>query len=105
MRLRAVGHRQAAQHRPPERRSQGGTNALTNLLTFLGLGDGSTGDDDHHRRIDTRIDPTDEARGLTVRSWQDPARIPVVIATEAGPVAYWLTPDGRYAEQGPGEAA
>jgi 5-methylcytosine-specific restriction endonuclease McrA len=73
----SVGHR--------KRRSQGGSNEAANLLTFLGWGNGLTGDDDHHWRIDQRRDARDEDKGLTVRSFNDPALVRVT---------YW---DGRVA--------
>jgi len=64
----SIGHR--------KRRSQGGTNSLSNLLTFLGFGDGRTADD-HHWRIDKRIDPMDELHGYTVRREGNPLLVSV----------------------------
>jgi hypothetical protein len=91
----SVGHR--------KRRSQGGTNDPSNLLTFLGFGNGLTADD-HHWRIDRREKPLDEKRGYTVRSWQDPALVPVTYmsspADEDG-VRYWLTDDAGRATEAP----
>ncbi|HMG63755.1 MAG TPA: hypothetical protein VK599_12465 [Streptosporangiaceae bacterium] len=85
---RSVGHR--------KRRSQGGTNEMPNLLTFLGWGNGITGDEDHHYRIDRRVNPDDEARGLTVRSHLDPALVPVLTRREDGTLLpEWLTADGK----------
>ena len=90
----SVGHR--------KRRSQGGGNELTNLLTFLGLGINPFDPDDHHARIDSRKDPRDEDRGLTVRSKNDPALIPVILTGADGiDERYWLTPDGRYDPEPP----
>ena len=70
-----IGQPYSLQHR--KRRSQGGTNSPSNLVTVLGTG--TTG---HHERIDSRIDPEDEAKGYTVRSWDDPALIPVMVFSE-----------------------
>lgn len=64
------GRRYSLGHRL--RASQGGLAVASNLLTFLGWGG-----QDCHGRIDNRADPADEARGLTVRSWMDPAVVPV----------------------------
>lgn len=90
----SVGHR--------IRRSQGLDNSLPNLLTFLGLGVNPFDPDDHHARIDSRRDPHDEARGLSLRSWQDPAAEPVAIASEHGSGAtVWLTADGGYSAAPP----
>lgn len=88
----SVGHRL--------RRSQGGTNDAWNLVTLLGLGDGRL-DDDHHKRIDNRSDPHDEARGLTVRSHEDPALVPVMIHGENGGALLYLTSDFEYSERPP----
>lgn len=88
------------QHR--KRRSQGGTNSPSNLVTVLG-----TGTTECHLRIDSRIDPTDEAKGYTVRSWDDPAEMPVMVFSEHGSgVTKYLTEDGRYSDYPPnGDAA
>jgi hypothetical protein len=93
----SVGHR--------KRRSQQGSNEMTNLLTFLGWGNGLTGDEDHRRRIDMRVNPDDEARGLTVRSGQDPALVPVITQTPSGPAPMWLTADGRKTDEAPRRAS
>ena len=96
-RLHSVGHR--------KRRSQGGSNETSNLLTFLGDGSGRF-DDDHHRRIDMRRDPQDEKRGLTVRSWLDPAEIRVLVTTRHGEQALvFLTDDAAYSSAPPEVAA
>ena len=65
----SIGHR--------KRRSQGGRHEMPNLVTFLGWGNGLTGAEDHHYRIDQRRNPADEDRGLTVRSYKNPADVPV----------------------------
>ena len=94
-----IGQVYSLQHR--KRRSQGGDNALPNLITVLG--DGSQG---CHARIDSRIDPHDEAAGYTVRSFDDPAKVPVlyVSAHGSGQMA-WLLPDGGLAFECPYEEA
>ena len=90
-----IGQVYSLQHR--KRRSQGGTNCPTNLLTVLG--DGTRG---CHARIDSRIDPHDEARGYTVRSHQNPAAVSVMIFSESGSgCTKWLTPDGLYSDTPP----
>jgi hypothetical protein len=94
--LSIVGQVHSVQHR--KRRSQGGTNDLSNLITVLG--DGTTG---HNARIDSRIDPHDEAKGYTVRSWQDPREVGVMIFDSPdGPgVTKWLSDDGAYLDEAP----
>jgi hypothetical protein len=83
-----IGQVYSLQHR--KRRSQGGGSLASNLITVLG--DGTTG---CHQRIDSRIDPADEAQGYTVRSWDDPALIPVVFHSEHGSgFTAWLADDG-----------
>jgi hypothetical protein len=90
------GRPYSLQHR--KRRSQGGGNSPSNLITVLGTG--TTG---CHERIDSRRDPHDEAKGYTVRSWQDPAEVGVMVF--AGPdgsgVTYWLTDDGQRTTEAP----
>jgi 5-methylcytosine-specific restriction endonuclease McrA len=89
----SVGHRL--------RRSQGGGHEVTNLLTFLGYGNGLT-TDDHHQRIDQRRDHRDEDKGLTVRSGTDPALTPVRYWD--GRIA-WLTSSGGLLYEAPAGAA
>jgi hypothetical protein len=85
-----IGRPYSLQHR--KRRSQGGGNSPSNLITVLGTG--TTG---CHERIDSRRDPHDEARGYTVRSWQDPAEVPVMVMSAHGAGALMLlTADGTY---------
>lgn len=95
-----IGRPYSLQHR--KRRSQGGTNSPSNLVVVLGLGG-----DLCHGRIDYRRDPDDEAKGYSLRSWQDPAQAPVWVASGDGSGALvWLTADGGYAAIPPaGEAA
>ncbi len=91
-----IGQPYSLQHR--KRRSQGGGNSPSNLIVVLGTG--TTG---CHERIDSRRDPHDEAQGYTVRSWQDPALIPVMMFSTpgGGGVTYWLTGDGQRTTEAP----
>jgi hypothetical protein len=90
-----IGQSYSLQHR--KRRSQGGDNSPANLVTVLGTG--TTG---CHERIDSRRDPQDEAKGYTVRSWQDPEQIPVMVFSPHGSGATaWLTEAGTYSFQAP----
>jgi hypothetical protein len=95
-----IGQRYSLQHR--QRRSQGGSNLPSNLLTVLG--DGTTG---CHARIDSRMDPHDEARGYTVRSRKDPALVSVMVFSEGGSgVRAWPTDAGEWVFEPPaGDAA
>lgn len=94
-----IGQPYSLQHR--KRRSQGGDNSPSNLITVLGTG--TTG---CHERIDSRRDPHDEARGYTVRSWQDPAQVGVMIFSEHGSgVTKWLSGDGAYLDEQPEQVA
>lgn len=94
-----VGKPYSLQHR--KRRSQGGDNSPSNLITVLGTG--TTG---CHERIDSRRDPSDEAKGYTVRSFGNPALIPVMFFTsnDSGFTA-WLDDSGELLFAPPGEAA
>lgn len=87
--LYSLGHRLRA--------SQGGRAVPENLLTFLGWGGEAC-----HGRIDNRRDEADERNGYTVRSWQDPALVPVTLFDGR---KVWLTPGGRYADEPPQGAA
>ena len=86
-----MGQRYSLGHRL--RASQGGKAIPSNLIILLGWGGEAC-----HGRIDSRRDPRDEERGLTVRSWQDPAQVPVQLVTGA---EVWLWDDGRYHKEGP----
>lgn len=83
-----IGRPYSLQHR--QRRSQSGGNSPSNLIVVLGRGGELC-----HGRIDNREDPADEEKGYTVRSWGDPAAIPVVYARTDGPgFTAWLADDG-----------
>lgn len=95
-----IGRPHSLGHR--KRRSQSGSNELSNLLTFLGLGLNPLDPDDHHARIDSRLNPADEDRGYTVRSFKDPAAVPVAyVSADGREVRYWLTDDGQLLEEPP----
>lgn len=89
--LSVIGQVYSIQHR--KRRSQGGGNCPCNLIVVLG--DGTRG---CHARIDSRIDPEDEARGYTVRSHDDPASVSVMIFDSPGGPGVTLFPtcDGAW---------
>jgi hypothetical protein len=79
-----LGRPYSLQHR--KRRSQGGGNSPSNLITV------TTG---CHARIGSRADPADEAKGYTCRGWQDPAGVPVMVFRPGGlGAAVWLADDG-----------
>jgi hypothetical protein len=68
------------------------------LITLAGTG--TTG---CHLRIDSRIDPEDEAKGYTVRSFDNPADVSVMVFGEHGSGAVkYLTADGGYSDYPPG---
>ena len=92
------GQQYSIQH--VKRRSQGGTNTVTNLITLLGTGITAC-----HGRIDSRVDPRDEYRGYTVRSWGDPAATPMWLVTGFGSRWVRRLPDGTYEDADPPEAA
>jgi hypothetical protein len=71
-------------------RGQGGTNALSNLLTLCGSA--VTG---CHGRCEQRSREM-QARGYWLESWQDPAAEPVMICGEQSGVTVWLGADGGY---------
>jgi hypothetical protein len=90
-----MGQEYSIQHR--KRRSQGGTSSPSNLITLLGSGITRC-----HGRIDSRIDPHDEAKGYTVRGAYDPAQIPVMLfASSDSGVVMWPTDDGRWSAEPP----
>jgi hypothetical protein len=57
------------------------------------LGDGTRG---HHARIDSRIDPEDEAKGYTVRSRKNPHLVSVMVFGEQGGATLYPTCDGGW---------
>jgi hypothetical protein len=90
----SLGHRLRA--------GQCGKPVPSNLLTYLGLGINSLDPDDHHARIDSRRDPSDEAKGYTLWSWQSPLLVPVTVFSPDGPgMTLWLTADGTYSTEPP----
>jgi hypothetical protein len=92
----SVGHR--------KRRSQGGTLCPANLVTFLGWGNGLVADD-HHWRIDRREDPGGEAKGLTLRSHEDPHLVSVMVfGPGGGGASLFPTCDGQWSTS-PGEVS
>jgi hypothetical protein len=79
-----VGERYSLGHRL--RASQGGKAVPSNLITLLGWGG-----EQCHGRIDNRADPSDEAKGYTVRSWGSPLLVPVMLFSPGGSGAMvWL---------------
>lgn len=79
-----AGERYSLGHRL--RAGQGGKPVPSNLITLLGWGGEMC-----HGRIDNRDDPADEAKGYTVRSWDDPALVPVMLFSPGGSGAtVWL---------------
>jgi hypothetical protein len=94
-----IGRPYSLQHR--KRRSQGGDNSPSNLITVLGTG--TTG---CHERIDSRRDPADEAKGYTVRSFGNPLLVPVMLAGEHGSgITVWLDNSGNCLFEAPEAAA
>jgi hypothetical protein len=90
----SVGHR--------KRRSQGGGNQMSNLLTFLGLGSNPLDPGDHHARIDSRQREYDETAGYTVRSFRDPALIGVRYTEQSGSwILMYLGDDGSISPDAP----
>ncbi len=85
-----VGRHYSLGHRL--RASQGGKPVASNLITLAGLGGESC-----HGRIDSRRDPSDEAKGYSLRSWKNPLLIPVTVFSPDGPgMPLWLSDDGTY---------
>jgi hypothetical protein len=89
----SLGHRLRA--------GQGGKPVPSNLITLLGLGG-----ELHHGRIDSRRDPSDEAKGYSLRSYQNPLLVPVTVFSPHGPgMTLWLDDSGRYLTTAPDEVA
>lgn len=94
-----IGIRYSLGHR--KRASQGGKPVPSNLLVFCGWGG-----EQCHGDVDSRCYPDDEARGYSLRSWQDPAAEPVMLFSENGSgMTAWLDDLGNYLTAPPGEVA
>jgi hypothetical protein len=77
--------------KPPD---LGGVVSPENLITVLA---------ECGERISCHSDPADEDRGYVVRSWDEPALVPVAYTTPVGQVKWWLLPDGRRSFESPAE--
>jgi hypothetical protein len=94
-----IGRRYSLQDR--KRRSQGGRRVPSNLITVLG-----SGTTECHERIDSRRDPQDEAKGYTVRSYDDPAMVPVMYFSPHGSgFTAWLCDSGELIFEAPARSA
>src|SRR5258708_18155151 len=72
-------------------------NTAANPLTMLR---------DHHRRVESRIDPEDNAKGYWLRMGESPLLTPVMVFSPGGPgVTAWPTLDGSYVFEPPVGAA
>jgi hypothetical protein len=76
-------------------RSPDGGDSPANLLTFLGDGRHPHDPSDHRARVDSGRDPCDAARGYVVPAGQDPALVPVAIASRCGGLAMVWLGDGE----------
>ncbi len=85
-----LGRPYAIQLRKPSDR--GGSASPENLITVLA---------ECGERISFRRDRTDEARGYSLRRWEEPALVPVAYASPAGPAVAWLLPDGDRSAEAP----
>lgn len=86
-------------------RGLGGTsrpdvNSPVNLVTLCG----SATSPGCHRRAEDR-DPVMHERGLWLNSWEDPAAVPVAVATASGLALRWLDASGGWASEPPEVAA
>src|SRR5262249_15283691 len=80
-------------------RGVGGGNSLPNLITLCG----SATSPGCHRLCEDR-DREAHERGLWLYSYEDPALVPVMVASEHGSGALmWATVDGRWSDVPPGE--
>jgi hypothetical protein len=62
------------------------------LVTLAGLGG-----EQCHGRVDFRRDPSDAAKGYSLRSYQNPLLVPVAVFSPNGPgMTLWLGDDGKY---------
>lgn len=90
-----IGQRYSLAHRL--RASQGGKPVPSNLVTLLGWGG-----ELHHGRVDSRRDPSDEAKGYSLRSYRNPLLVPVTVFSLNGPgMTLWLADDGSYSAAPP----
>src|SRR5258708_28261067 len=72
-------------------------NSAANLLTMLR---------DHHRRVESRIDPEDNAKGYWLRMGESPLLTPVMVFSPGGPgVTAWPTLDASDVFEAPVGAA
>jgi 5-methylcytosine-specific restriction protein A len=95
-----VGRPYSLQHRVA--RGMGGTSRAdagspVNLIVLCGS---ATSPGGCHLLAEQR-DPVMHERGLWLNSWEDPATVPVMIATALLPVPVWPTADGRYSKVPP----
>lgn len=68
-------------------------NSAANLLTMLRV---------HHQRVESRIDPEDNAKGYWLRMGENPLLTPVMVFSPGGSgVTAWPTLDGRYVFEAP----
>jgi hypothetical protein len=81
-------------------RGVGGGNTAENLVTLCG----SATSRGCHLLCEQR-NPEMHERGLWLRSDEDPAEVPIVVLTPDGGYTRWLTPDGLYSAEAPGERA
>ena len=100
-----IGRPWSVQHR--RARGMGGTsgpavNLPSNLVLLCGS---ATSPGGCHLACENR-DPDMHGRGFWLWSWEDPAAVPVMLASEHGSGAMvWLDDDGGYAFAPPGEEA
>jgi hypothetical protein len=85
-----IGRRYSLAHRL--RAGQGGKPVPSNLVTLAGLGGELC-----HGRVDFRRDPSDAAKGYSLRSYQNPLLVPVTVFSPHGSgMTLWLGDDGKY---------
>lgn len=103
--ISVIGRPYSVQHRVA--RGMGGTsdpaaNSPERLVLLCGS---ATTPGSCHARCEAR-DPDMHARGFWLWSWEDPALIPVMLASEHGSgVTAWLATDGTYLFEAPERAA
>jgi hypothetical protein len=90
-----IGKRYSLAHRL--RAGQGGKPVASNLVILAGLGG-----EQCHGRVDFRRDPSDAAKGYSLRSYQNPLLVPVTVFSPDGPgMALWLDDSGKYLPERP----